>query len=332
MKSSLIDSGLGSKQQTDESKTMTDQQPEGSPRMEHVDGIIPRRRRVRPLPYALLLPAVAVLVLMLGYPIGRLFALSLEKFGLKQQFGAAADWVGLKNFRAILHDSVFWAVLRRTVVFCLVNVALTMTLGMLIALLLKRLGSKMRLLVSLGLMLAWSMPALASTVIWQWIFDTQYGIANWALGRQGESWLSNPLTFYFVATIIVVWMGIPFIAFTLYAGMTQIPEEMIEAAAIDGARPWQRFRDIIVPMLKPIILILTSLSVLWDFRVFTQVYVLQRAGGITRDTNLLGVYAYRTSFGGNQFDKGAAIAIIMVTITVLMTLFYLRSMTKTEEL
>jgi N,N'-diacetylchitobiose transport system permease protein len=127
-------------------------------------------------------------------------------------------------------------------------------------------------------------------------------------------------------------MGIPFIAFTLYAGLTQIPEEMMEAAAIDGARPWQRFRDIVVPALKPILLILTSLSVLWDFRVFTQIYVLQRAGGITRDTNLLGVYAYRTSFGNNSYDKGAAIAVIMVAITVLITLFYLRSMTRAEEL
>ena len=94
----------------------------------------------------------------------------------------------------------------------------------------------MRLLTMIGLMLAWSMPALTGTVIWQWIFDTQYGIANWLLSAgQGESWLSNPLTFYFVATIIVVWMGIPFVAFTLYAGLTQIPTEMMEAAAIDGA-------------------------------------------------------------------------------------------------
>ena len=91
----------------------------------------------------------------------------------------------------------------------------------------------------------------------------------------------------------------------------------MEAAAIDGANAYQRFRDIVVPALKPIILILTSLSVLWDFRVFTQIYVLQSAGGITRDTNLLGVYAYRISIGANQFDKGAAIAVIMVLITVL---------------
>ncbi len=305
---------------------------ENSPSMEHADGITPRRRRVRPLPYVLLLPAVAALVLMLGYPIVRLFTLALQNFGLKQQFGAAANWVGLKNFRTIVHDPEFWAVLRRTLAFCAVNAVLTIALGMAIALLLKRLGSKMRLLTMLGLMLAWSMPALTSTVIWQWIFDTQYGIANWALGRQGQSWLSNPLTFYFVATIIVVWMGIPFVAFTLYAGLTQIPEETMEAAAIDGANPWQRFRDIVVAALKPILLILTSLSVLWDFRVFTQVYVLQRAGGITRDTNLLGVYAYRISIGANHFDRGAAVAIVMVVITVLMTMFYLRSMTRQEEL
>jgi N,N'-diacetylchitobiose transport system permease protein len=300
--------------------------------MEHADGITPRRRRVRPLPYLLLLPAVAALVLMLGYPIVRLFTLALQNFGLKQQFGAAADWVGLRNFRTIVHDPEFWAVLRRTLLFCAVNVVLTIALGMAIALLLKRLGSKMRLLAMLGLMLAWSMPALTSTVIWQWIFDTQYGIANWALDRQGQSWLSNPLTFYFVATIIVVWMGIPFVAFTLYAGLTQIPDETMEAAAIDGANAWQRFRDIVVPGLKPILLILTSLSVLWDFRVFTQVYVLQRAGGITRDTNLLGVYAYRISIGANHFDRGAAVAIVMVAITVLMTMFYLKSMTRQEEL
>jgi N,N'-diacetylchitobiose transport system permease protein len=284
------------------------------------------------MPYLLLSPAVIALALMLGFPLLRLVTLALQNFGLKQQFGAPAKWVGLKNFRTILSDSEFWTVLRRTVVFCAVNVVLTMAIGMAVALLLNALGKKMRLLTMIGLMLAWSMPALTATVIWQWIFDTQYGIANWLLGRQGESWLSNPLTFYFVATIIVVWMGVPFIAFTLYAGLTTIPGEMMEAASIDGATPTQRFRDIVVPSLKPILLILTSLSVLWDFRVFTQVYVLQRAGGINRDTNLLGVYAYRISIGSSHFDRGAAVAIVMVLITVLMTLFYLRSMVRQEEL
>ena len=301
--------------------------------MEHVDGVVPRRRRrVHLLPYLLLVPAVLAIGLMLGFPIYRLVVLSLQKFGLKQQFRAPAPWVGFDNYRSILGDDEFWAVLRRTLLFCAVNVVLTMVLGTAIAVLLGRLGPKMRVLTMIGLMLAWSMPALTATVIWQWIFDTQYGIANWALGRQGESWLSNPLTFYFVATIIVVWMGVPFIAFTVYAGLTQIPGETLEAASMDGATSWQRFRDVVLPSLKPILFILTALSVLWDFRVFTQVYVLQRAGGITRDTNTLGVYAYRIAIGANDFGKGAAIAVVMVLITLLITLFYLRSMTRQEEL
>lgn len=301
--------------------------------MEHADGVMPRRRRrVHALPYLLLVPALAAMGLMLGYPIVRLVVMSMQKFGLKQQFGAPAPWIGFDNYRSIFGDSEFWAVLRRTLVFCAVNVVLTMVLGTAIAMLLRRLGSKMRTLTMIGLMLAWAMPALTSTVIWQWIFDTQYGIANWALDRQGESWLSNPLSFYFVATIIVVWMGIPFIAFTVYAGLTQIPAETLEAAAIDGATSWQRFRDVVLPAIKPILFILTALSILWDFRVFTQIYVLQRAGGITRDTNTLGVYAYRVAIGANDFGKGGAIAVVMVLITLLITLVYLRSMTRQEEL
>ncbi len=296
--------------------------------------VVPTRRgRRQPvLPYALIAPSVLVLGAVLAYPLYRLGLLSLKDFGLPQIFGSPAEWVGLDNYTEILSEGYFWTVLARTVAFCMVNVALTMTIGFAIALLLNALGSKMRLLVSGSLILAWSMPALTSTIVWQWIFDTQFGLANWALGRQGESWLAEPLSFYFVATIIVVWMGIPFVAFTLYAGLTQVPEEILEAAEMDGASAWDRLRDIIVPMLKPLLLILTSLSVLWDFRVFTQIFVLQRAGGISRDTNLLGVYAYRISIGSNEFDVGAAVAIVMVAITLLLTVFYLREMARQEDL
>ena len=170
----------------------------------------------------------------------------------------------------------------------------------------------MRLLVSASLIVAWAMPALTATIVWQWMFDTEYGLVNWALDRQGQSWFADQLTFFMIATIIVVWMGIPFVAFTVYAALTQIPEEIIEAARIDGARFRDLLRYVSFPALKPILLILTSLSVIWDFRVFTQIYVLQQAGGITRDTNLLGVYAYRISIGENRFDIGAAVAVVMV--------------------
>ena len=291
-----------------------------------------RRRRRSALPYVLLLPATALLVVMLGYPLVRLVTLSLQEYGLPQVFGKPAPWVGLDNFRTILTESYFWTVLWRTVGFCAVNVALTMVLGGLIALLLEALGKPMRLLVSASLIVAWSIPPVTATVLWQWLFDTQYGLVNWIFGRQGHSWLAAPLSFYMVATIIVVWMGIPFVAFTIYAGLTQIPNELAEAAQLDGASYAQRVRYIAYPALKPILLILTSLSVLWDFRVFTQIYVLQRAGGVTSETNLLGVYSYNISIGQNRYDIGAAIAIVMVLITVLLTMTYLRSMLKQDEI
>jgi N,N'-diacetylchitobiose transport system permease protein len=289
------------------------------------------RRRSSALPYILVLPAVVVLGAMLGYPLVRLGTMSLQEYGLPQVFGRPAPWVGFDNFRTILEDSYFWTVLWRTLIFCFVNVALTMVLGVLVALLLEALGKGMRLFVSASLIIAWAMPALTATIVWQWLFDTEYGLVNWALDRQGESWWADQLTFFMVATIIVVWMGIPFIAFTMYAALTQIPADMVEAAKLDGAGFRQTFQYVVFPAVKPILLILTALSVIWDFRVFTQIYVLQRAGGITRDTNLLGVFAYRISIGENRFDVGAAVAVVMLLITALLTVFYLRAMLKQEE-
>jgi N,N'-diacetylchitobiose transport system permease protein len=290
------------------------------------------RRRPSALPYVLLLPSVVVLGAVLGYPLVRLGTMSLQEYGLPQVFGQRADWVGLANFRAILEDDYFWTVLWRTLIFCFVNVALTMLLGVLIALLLEALGKGMRLLVSASLIIAWAMPALTATIVWQWMFDTEYGLVNWALDRQGHSWFADQLTFFMIATIIVVWMGIPFVAFTVYAGLTQIPAEIVEAAKIDGARFRDIWRYVSFPALKPILLILTSLSVIWDFRVFTQIYVLQNAGGITRDTNLLGVYAYRISIGEQRYDVGAAVAVVMVAITAILTIVYMRAMVRSEEL
>ncbi len=294
------------------------------------EGVVGRRRGPA-LPYLLILPSIVVLGLLLGYPLVRLVTMSLQEYGLPQVFGQPAPWVGLANFRTILGEPYFWTVLWRTVAFCAVTVALTMVLGVLIALLLESLGTVMRLVVSASLIVAWSIPPVTATVVWQWMFDTQYGLMNWALGRQGESWLAEPLSFFFVAALIVVWMGIPFVAFTIYAGLTQVPTEIHEAAKLDGAGFVQRWRYVSYPALKPILLILTSLSVLWDFRVFTQIYVLQKAGGVTSETNLLGVYAYNISIGQNRYDIGAAVAIVMVTITIVLTLTYLRSMLRQDE-
>jgi N,N'-diacetylchitobiose transport system permease protein len=126
-------------------------------------------------------------------------------------------------------------------------------------------------------------------------------------------------------------MSVPFVAFTMYAALTQVPEDLLEAAELDGAGPWQRLRAIILPTVRPVLTVVALLQVIWDLRVFTQIYVLQKAGGTTRDTNLLGTYIYRLGIGGGDFGMASAVAIFMLVLTVLVTAPYVRAMIKQGE-
>ena len=215
-------------------------------------------------------------------------------------------------------DPFFYTVVVRTIVFTAVCVLATMILGTLVALLLNKLGNKMRLTVLLALLLAWATPAVTATQVFQFLFDTQFGVVNWALVSlgfeqfEGYSWLAEPLSLLSLAALIVVWAAIPFVALTLFAGLSQVPNEIYEAASLDGASRWTQFWRLTVPQLAPIFLILFALSTIWDFRVFTQVFILQKSGGIARDTDLLALYAYRTSFSANNFGVGSAIGVVMV--------------------
>jgi N,N'-diacetylchitobiose transport system permease protein len=289
-----------------------------------------------PLPYLLLLPAVVALAVALGYPLVRQVILSFQDFGLAQQFGQPPEWVGLGNYRELVTDPYLWRVTLRSLVFCFVNAGLTMAVGVGLALLMRHMATGIRLLLQTGLLLAWAMPVVASLTVWQWLFDTNSGVINYVLTQlgfdyEGHAWLLQPLSFFFVATVIVVWMSVPFVAFTVYAALTQVPEELMESAEIDGAGAWGRLRHIVLPTVRPVLLVVGLLQVIWDLRVFTQIYVLQQAGGSTRDTNLLGTYIYRLGIGGGKFGMAAAVAIFMLALTVVLTAPYVRSMLKQER-
>jgi N,N'-diacetylchitobiose transport system permease protein len=295
----------------------------------------PPKPRRSALPYVLLVPAVVALTVALGYPLVRQVLLSFQDFGLAQQFGKPPEWVGVDNYRELITDPYLWRVTLRSLVFCFVNALLTMGIGVGLALLMRHMSRWVRLLLQTGLLLAWAMPVVASLTVWQWLFDTQYGVVNYVLTEigldyEGHSWLLQPLSFFFVATVIVVWMSVPFVAFTVYAALTQVPEELMEAAEIDGAGGWARLRNIVLPTIRPVLLVVALLQVIWDLRVFTQIYILQQAGGSTRDTNLLGTYIYRLGIGGGQFGMAAAVAIFMLVLTVILTAPYVRSMLKQE--
>lgn len=309
--------------------------PSGTPAEEAA-----RRRRPGSFtPYALLLPSLIVLAVLTGWPLLQLLIMSVQEFGRAQVFGAPPEFVGLGNYLDVLTDAEFWQVLGRSLIFAGVCVVVTMVLGILIALLLQRLGRVLRTVVSVGLLLAWAMPPLSATIVWGWIFDTQYGVLNSvlvnALGLQsfaGHSWLIEPLSFFFVAAVIIVWGAVPFVAFTVYAGLTQVPDEVLEAAQLDGAGPAQRFFLVVVPFIRPILAIVTILQVIWDLRVFTQIYALQSIGGLAEQTNTLGVYIYRVSLGSGDFGAGGAISVIVVLLLVVLSAFYVRRTVREESL
>jgi len=295
-----------------------------------------RRRRPKLGVYTLLVPASLLMAVALGYPLVRQFVISFQEYGLRQQFGQPAEWVGLANYTDLLSDPYVWTVIGRSIAFCLINAAVTMVIGIAFAVLMARVGAAARMTLQVSLLLAWGTPVLASMTVWQWLFDSQYGAINWvlsnALGMEGmahHSWIIQPLSFYFVATVIVVWMSVPFVAFSVYAGLLQVPEETMEAAQLDGASARQRFWNITMPMVRPVLSVVLLLQVIWDLKVFTQIYVLQRAGAPTRDTNLLGTLIYSYA---KEFSKAGALATIMLVITLALTGFYIRQMLKEDEL
>jgi N,N'-diacetylchitobiose transport system permease protein len=299
----------------------------------------PRRRAGGLTPYGLLVPASIVLAALVGWPLIQLLVTSMQEFGRAQVFGAPPTWVWFENYTKVLTDASFYEVLGRSLVFAAVCVVTTMVLGTLVALLLLRLPKAFRLFLSIGLLLAWAMPPLSATIVWGWMFDTDYGVVNHVLVEvfgleqyAQHSWLIDPLSFFFVAAIIIVWGAVPFVAFTLYAGLTQVPDEVLEAAQLDGAGGFARFRLIVFPYLKPIFLITTILQIIWDLKVFTQIFALQDIGGIRELTNTLGVYIYQVSIAGGDFGTGGAIAVITAIILMSVSLYYVRQVIKEEEL
>jgi N,N'-diacetylchitobiose transport system permease protein len=287
-------------------------------------------------PYLLLLPTIAVLVGVLAYPLYWLGRISFEHYGLAELIAKRGTWTGLDNYRQILGDAEFWRIAFRTVVFTAVNVGLTMVFSTLIALLLVRMGAVMRLLLTVGLVWVWATPAIVGIAVWRWMVDFEFGVFNYAVSRLGiadlihYNWFDNPLTGFAVITAVVVWGAIPFAAITIYAAFSQVPQELVEAAEVDGARAWDVFWRVTVPLVKPILIIVASLSIIWDFQVFQQVFVMLEFRPGT-DYYLMSVYAFIESFKVSQYGLGAAIAVVMVAFMLIVTFVYVRQMVRISE-
>jgi N,N'-diacetylchitobiose transport system permease protein len=302
-----------------------------------------RRRRARDralhgaIPFLLILPVVAVIAVILGYPLYWLVKLSTERYGLFELIQHKGVPVGLDNYRSVLGDAVFWRTLLRTVVFTIANVTLTMVIGMLLALLLVRLSSWVRLLLSSGLVLVWAMPVVVAVQVWYWMTNFQNGVVNYVLTELHvgdffqHDWYATTFSQLSLTTLLIVWGALPFVVITLYAGLAQVPGDLIEAAEVDGARSWRIFFDITLPILKPILFILTSLSIIWDFGVFTQPYLLIGQSKITTGNYLMSIYLFEEGYFKSDFGRGAAISILMLLIVAVLSVVYVRKMVRMGE-
>jgi N,N'-diacetylchitobiose transport system permease protein len=296
----------------------------------------PRLRRIArgSVPYLLILPVIVVITAILGYPLYKLVTLSFQQYGLPELIQRKGVWIGFDNYTSVLRDEIFWRTLLRTVIFTAANVGLTIGLGTLIAFLLVRVSAWVRIVLTAGLVLVWSMPAVVAVQVWYWMTNFQNGILNHVLtelriGDYGQhDWYGTTFSKLAMVTLLIVWGALPFVAITVYAGLAQVPRELVEAAEIDGAGPIRVFRDVTFPILKPIFLILTSLSIIWDFGVFTQPYLLIGSSHVDSTNYLMGVYVFIEGYAHSDFGRGAAISLLMLLIVAVLSVFYVRRMVK----
>jgi N,N'-diacetylchitobiose transport system permease protein len=297
-----------------------------------------RKRREARGAYGLLTPSLIILGVMVGWPALLMVIQSFTDYTVKNKVqGTMPNFVGFENYVDLFTESEFPAVLFRSLGLMVVLTTFIMLLGILIAVLMTRLSKAWRIAVSIGLLLAWAMPPLTATVVWGWIFDTQYGVVNYLLNTisgtndwRDHSWLLNPWSFFLVLTIIVVWQGVPFVAFTTYAGLGQVPGEVLEAASLDGSTGFSRFRLVVFPYLRSVLTVVLVLQIIWNLRIFTQVYALQSRGGIAKETNVLGTFLFRQGVG--EFGATAAIGVAMVILLLALSWGYVRTTLKEEEL
>ena len=278
------------------------------------------------LALALFLPTVVILGLFIAYPFveGVLLAVTDTKVGVPGHF------VGLNNFAKLWNDSIFRTAVWNTFWYTGVTTVFKLALGLWLALLLNR-HFKGKAITRAFVLLPFIIPTVLSTFAWKWMFDPTFSVINWTLYRLGLihgriNWLSDPDLAMISVIIVNIWRGVPFYAISLLAGLQTINPELQEAAAIDGARPWQRFWHVTWPLLLPVTMVVVLFSVIQTFADFQLVYVLT-GGGPANATHLFATYAYQVGIGAGLLSEGAAISLAMfpvLLIVVVIQLLYIR--------
>ena len=277
----------------------------------------------------LMLPTVILLGLFIAHPFinGILLSVTDTKVGVPGHF------VGFDNFAKIWNDSIFQVAVYNTCLYTFVTTVFKLALGLWLALLLNR-HFRGKAFMRAFILLPFIIPTVLSTFAWKWMFDPTFSVLNWMLFHLGIiktriNWLGDPNLAMVSVIIVNVWRGVPFYAISLLAGLQTISPELHEAAAIDGARAWNRFVHITWPLLLPVTLVIVLFSVIQTFADFQLVYVLT-GGGPANATQLFATYAYQLGIGTGLLSQGAAISLAIFPILLLVVIVQLVYIRKAE--
>ncbi len=278
------------------------------------------------LAWLFMIPGWSILVLFMAYPffLGIYLSLTDKMLGFSKY-----DYIGLDNYRYLWSDSIFQQTLRNTAIYGIGTVPFKLLFGLSLALLLNRQFRFSRFFRA-GLLLPWIVPTALSSLAWLMLFSSVLSpisivLKDWGVIDQNINFLGEAWNARISLCIANIWRGVPFFAISILAGLQAVPTELVEAAALDGASRWQRFRAVIFPVIKPIVLITTLFSVIWTISDFQLVYVLTK-GGPANSTHVLGTYAYQIGMNATEIGQAAAISLYMFPALALGAILLLRSL------
>lgn len=281
-------------------------------------------RRERLVGYALLTPTLFVLALVIIYPV--LDGIRISLIRMKLTSASEPRFVGLDNYVDLLQDDKFWFTLRTTAVWTVSNVIAQLVLGLGLAVLLNEQLKARGLYRSIALV-PYIVPSVAAALIWRWMYDGSSGIFNTILYRLGiissyQQWLGEIRTALPAVIIESVWKGTPFVMILLLAGLQTISPEYYEAAALDGASPWRRFRDITLPLLRPSLAVATVLTTVYTVNNFNAIWLMTQ-GGPLGSTEILFTLAYKMAFDRFDFGMAATISVVLFGILAVFAAIYI---------
>jgi multiple sugar transport system permease protein len=290
----------------------------GEPRRGAKAHMTERAKAERKLGWMLCAPAVLVMVLVTGYPIAYAFWLSLQRYDLR--FPDEREFIGLDNYVDVLTSSLWWEDLGTTLILTVITVAVELVLGLGLALLMHR-AIFGRRTVRASILIPYGIVTVVAALAWRFAFDSTTGFVNGLVNTADKDWFGERVSSMFVIILTEVWKTTPFMALLLLAGLVLVPEQLHQAARVDGATTWQRFTKITLPLIKPAILVAMLFRTLDAFRVFDSVFVMTRGANQTETVSILG---YNQLVNRLNLGIGSAVSVLIFVCVIIIAVLYVK--------